>query len=122
MRLPETEVRQLLFLKTHHSLFHSCTVSGDGQGLTDSARHPVDPSVLQEVGRDGPVGRPADEEGHLLAALEVVDHTGGGLGSPLALGLELSKLDGVIGARDGGGVVPEAGSRDAGATGMLLLA
>lgn len=74
--------------------------------------------MLQKVGRDSPLRGPADEEGHLLAALKVVDDAGGGLGGPLALGLELGELDGVVGADDGGGVVPEAGGRDAGATNM----
>lgn len=74
--------------------------------------------MLQEVGRDGPVRGPADEEGHLLAALKVVDDTGGGPGGRLAPSLELGELDGVVRVDDGGGVVPEAGGRDAGATGM----
>lgn len=80
----------------------------------------MDPSVLEEVGRDGPFRGPADEEGHLLAALKVVDDAGGGLGGPLARGLELGKLDGVVRVDDGGGVVPEAGGRDAGTAGMLV--
>ena len=78
--------------------------------------------MLQEVGGNSPVASPADEEGHLLAAIKVVDHTGSSPGGPLARGLELGKLDGVVGADDGSGVVPEAGGRDALATIMSLLA
>jgi cell division protein ZapA (FtsZ GTPase activity inhibitor) len=38
----------------------------------------VDEGVLQVVGRQGPVGRPADEEDHLLATVKVVDDSSSG--------------------------------------------
>ena len=78
-----------------------------------AARDPGDPGVLQVVGGLGPDGVESDEEGHLLAAIEVVDDRGHRLAVNPAAGGKRRDRFGGVGVGDGSRVVPETRGRDA---------
>jgi len=101
-------------------------------GLTctkeETAGHPVNVRVLQEVGSRGPLSSPATEPDHLLTASEVVDDSSGGIGGENAAGPVLGDLPGggavddlgwvvehVLGAH--GGISLDVGSLEASAVG-----
>lgn len=94
----------------------------------ETASHPVDVSVLEEVGSGRPLSSPAAEPDHLLTTSEVVDDSSGGVAGEGTTRSVLGNLPGgsavdnlgrvvvhVLGAH--GGTSLDVGSRETGAVG-----
>lgn len=73
-----------------------------------TAGEPGNPCVLQVRGGGAPGSIEGDEEGHLLTAIEVVDHGSGGLAARVGVGGKTSDFFGGGGVGDSGRIVPEA--------------
>ena len=89
-----------------HIVDLSCQV-----GLTfsneETARHPVDVGMLEEVGRGRPLDGPADEPDHLLTVAIVIDDSSSRSSGKVPGGCKLSKFSGNFAICDGHRIVPE---------------